>query len=162
MNKNLFWIIFIFIPITAFSQNYIKVKTQYNKAEKWHELTVEIANKCDVEIGILNIVTDRYISYFEVYFYDKDGQQIPVSYIPPMFGVPFMNALDTGKSLLLLKPGTPLIFKYSKEYLFRLCKEPDRIEKMKLKFHIEYVVAKNDSIVKKDVYEQFSKTFSVQ
>jgi len=104
----------------------------------------------------------EYFSYFELYFYDKNGKEIPVSYIPPSFGIPFMNPLDTPEVGLLIKPKDSLTFKYPIEYLFGLCKEPDKIKKMKLKFHIKYAAFKDDVIVKECVYEEFSKTINIK
>ena len=161
MNKKIFWILFILSPSTIFAQEYLHVNTKYNKAEKNKELTVEIVNKSDNGILIFNSKIDgTFTSYFELYYFDKNGQRIPVSYYFPASGVPFMNALDTPKAGLSIKPNSSLTFKYSIESLFRYSKEQDRIRTMKLKFHIEYAAFKNDSVVKKDVYEAFSKTIS--
>jgi len=163
MNKYIFCILLFLFPAAIFSQEYIQVNTQYNKANKHHELTIEIVNKSESEIRISNIRFGgtEYFSYFELCFYDKDEQQLPVSYYYPTYGVPFMNDLDGPKWFLHIKPRVSLTFNYSCESLIRnFCKKPDRIKKMKLKFHIEYSVYKQDKLVKQDVYEQFSDTIS--
>ena len=159
MDKKLFWILFILLPINAFSQEYLQVNTKYNEVEKEKELTVEIVNKSNKEIGIPNAFMGRFVSYFELYFFDKNGQQLSVSYPPESFGIPFCNGLDIPKTLSI-KPYSSLMFIYSIESLFRYCKEQDKIKGMKLKFHIKYYVIKDDSIAKQDVYEAFSKAIS--
>ena len=156
-----FCILFLLFPVSIFSQEYIQVNTQYNKSNTNKELMIEIVNKSEVDVGISNMNPGfEYYSYFELCFYDKDGQQIPVSYDPPTFGVPFMNNLDGTKHSFLIKPQASLIFKYSNASLIHYCKEPDRIKKMKLKFHIKYYVIKDEKLVKKDIYEQFSETIT--
>ena len=161
MNKNMFWIVFLFIPIAAFSQEYILLNTEYNKAEKWEELTIEIVNKSDGSIGIPNAVGGRFISFFELYFYDKNGQLLPVSYYPPSFGVPFCNGLEI-PTLLTIEPHTSLTFKYSTESLFRLCKTPDRITQMKIRYYIKYAILKDEKIIANGIYDAFSQTISLE
>ena len=162
INKYIFSILFLSFPAITFSQEYIHVNTQYNKEDKDSELTIELVNKSEDNTGISNMSPGfEYYSYFELYFYDKDGEQIPVSsYDYPTFGVPFINKLDRPKASFLIKPQASLTFKYSKEFLIHYCKEPDRIKKMKLKFHIKYYIIKDEKLVKQDVYEQFSETFT--
>ena len=160
MNRILFCILFILSNATIFAQEYIKVNTTYNKTER-KELTVELVNKNDIDVVISNIRIggSDYISYFELYFFDKGGQRIQALYPPPAFGIPFMNAAEIPKHALILKPNESLAFKYYvKESLLQYCKEPEKVKKMKLKFHIEYAAFKDGNLVKKDVFEEFSKT----
>jgi len=160
MNRILLFILFIFSYVAIFAQEYIQVNTSYNKAEQWKELTVELVNKSDCEMGIFNSkIGGEFTSYFELYFFDKNGKRLQVSYYFPAKGVPFMNALDIPKAGLFFTPHLSLTFKYSIESLFGFCKEPEKIKKMKLKFHIEYVVVKDESLVKRDIFEEFSQTF---
>lgn len=157
MNRHLFFILLLLLPAAVFSQEYIRVNTQYNAAEKFNELTIEIVNKSDGKLMIPNYKSGGELHcYFELYFYDKDGQQVPVFYYPTDLGVPFCNSPVIPK-FFEIEPHASYTFKYATENLFHYCKEPDRIKKMKLKFHIRYSVSKNDSLVKKGVYEQFSK-----
>jgi len=159
MNRILICIIFILFPATIFAQEYIKVNTTYDKTEESKKITVEIMNKSDSWVGIFNLRSDEFVSYFELYFFDKNGKSLPVSYYFPAQGVPFMNAPDIPKKVLFLNPYSSLTFKYSIESLFQYCKEPEKIKKMKLKFHIEYLTDKDDNAVKQDDFEEFSQTF---
>jgi len=157
--KSFFFILFILFHASFFAQEYIKVNTKYDKKEKWNELTVELVNISDVEIGISNFRfgDSEYFSYFELYFYDKNGQEIPVSYFPSTFGIPFINAFDKPKYWFLIKPNDSANFRYSIETLFNFCKEPEKIKEMKLRFYIKYIFEHNN-VAKWGVFEDFSKT----
>ncbi|MDR1169845.1 MAG: hypothetical protein LBK97_03320 [Prevotellaceae bacterium] len=164
MNRNLFYLLLLLFPATIFSQEHIQVNTQYDEAEKPKELTVEIVNKSDVNVMIRNIIAiGESISYFELYLYDKDGQQIPAFYPPPAYGVLFYNGIKIPRRIEI-KAHTSSMFKYSVGDLFRnYCKEsPDKIKKMQLKFYIKYAVLKDGEYVgQKEAYEQFSEMITL-
>ena len=162
MKSRLIYLLLVMLPLTIFAQEYIQVDTKFNPAKKWKELSIEIVNKSEGEMMIPNITSlgEKYISYFELYFFDKEGQQIPVSYYPPTFGVPFMNAAEIGKHTLIVKPDSSIIFKYSYSSLSEYCSNPDRIKKMQIKYHIKYYIFKNDSLITDGLYEGFSQKIS--
>jgi len=150
-------ILLILFQAPIFAQEYIQVNTIYNEVEKSKELTIEIVNKSNNKMVISNMKSGGpLMSYFEIYFYDVEGQQITATYPPQDVGMPFMNTLP--QNYLIIKPDTSLTFTYSIESLFGLCKEPDKIKEMKLKFHIKYAAFKDENLVKQGVYEQCSET----
>jgi hypothetical protein len=160
MNRILFYLLLLLFPATIFSQEHIQVNVQYDEAEKDRELTVEIVNKSDANVLISNMVSGGiFISHFELYLFDKDEQQIPVSYPYPSGGIPFHNGIKIPRGIEI-KAHTSSTFKYSVGDLFRnYSKEsPDKIKKMQLKFYIKYAVLKDGEYVgQKEAYEQFSE-----
>jgi hypothetical protein len=160
MNRILFCLLLLLFPVIIFSQGHIQVNTQYDEAEKPKDLTVEIVNKSDANVLISNMVSGGiFVSHFELYLFDKDEQQIPVSYPYPSGGIPFHNGIKIPRGIEI-KAHTSSTFKYSVGDLFRnYSKEsPDKIKKMRLKFHIEYGVLKDSIYVNQDdAYEQLSE-----
>ncbi len=157
MKKIFFLAVLLLLPATITAQDTIQVKTTFDKSNVFNEFTFEIINKTDSAILIANIGTEWHHSYFELFLYDKDRQQVPASY--HFNGVPFINDVEGVKRYLTLEPKSSITFTYSIEGLLRsFCREPERVKKIKFKIFIRYSIGDGKGF---RVYEQFSKTFTL-
>jgi len=145
------------LPASIIAQDSIYVKATYDKSATFKELTVEIVNKANKIIGIPNSREARPGSHFEIIWYDKNGEQIEAKYPPATFGVFFINEKDGYKLFFSIEPKSSITFTNSKESLLRnFCKEPERVKKMKLKFHLILLGSGGPQ-----TYEQYSKMFTL-
>ncbi len=157
MKKIFFLAVLLLLPATITAQDTIQVKTTFDKSNVFNEFTFEIINKTDSGMYILNIMPARHHSYFELYLYDKDEQQVPASY--QYEGVPFLNKNEDVKRILVIKPKSSMTFTYSIESLLRnFCKEPERVKIIKFLIFISYTLGDGKG---SRVYEQFSETFTL-
>jgi len=157
MEKILLWAAFLLFPASICAQDSIYVKATYDKAASYNQFTVEIVNKRNKSLHVSNITPSNYLSYIEIFWYDKNGKQIAEKYLPATFGIPFINNREGVKRFFEIAPKSSITFTFSEESLLSyFCTEPERVKKMKFKFHIKY---SDDESPK--TYEQYSEMFTL-